>query len=65
MDHTFFKVQFLESHVVLSNQGPWQMIHECVAHIWLTASVKYVVFVLLGLGLNLSSLYVNFQICQI
>jgi hypothetical protein len=32
------------------------MTQECVAHIWLTASEKYVVIVLLGLGLNLSSL---------
>ncbi len=29
------------SHIMLvfeENQGPWGMNHECVAHIWLTAS---------------------------
>jgi hypothetical protein len=27
------------------NQGPWQMNHGCVAHIWLTASEEYEVFI--------------------
>jgi hypothetical protein len=31
--------------VFQENQGPWQMNHECVAHIWLTASESYVVFI--------------------
>ncbi len=28
------------------NQGLWQMNHVCVAHIWLTASEEYIVFIL-------------------
>ncbi len=30
--------------VFQENQGPWQMNHECVAHIWLTSSEEFVVF---------------------
>jgi hypothetical protein len=31
--------------VFQENQGHWQMNHECVAHIWLTANEEYVVFI--------------------
>jgi hypothetical protein len=38
--HTLLFVGFPEK-----NQRPWQMNHVCVAHIWLTDSEEYVVFI--------------------
>ncbi len=35
-------------HTVLvfqEDQGPWQMNHKCVEHMWLTGSEEYVVFI--------------------